>query len=33
MCLHCNDLEVDLVVEKGGRGIFGFRKTDVFVFS
>ncbi len=26
-------LEVDLVVERGGRGIFDFRKTGVFVFG
>ncbi len=33
LCLHCKALEVDLVVERGGRGIFDFRKTGVFVFG
>ncbi len=33
MCLRCKALEVYLVVEKGGRGIFGFGKTGVFVFG
>ncbi len=31
--LRCKAREVDLVVEKGGRGSFGFRKTGIFVFS
>ncbi len=32
-CLRCKARELDLVVEKGGCGSFGFGKTGVFVFG
>ncbi len=31
--LRCKALEVDLVVERSGHGIFCFRKTGVFVLG